>query len=271
MLREVINERRKVLYLTQGEGYLDIPFLTLSKMKSPVGDEDGALVFPLESALGLGDGLDRISPEGAVLREGEAYIYRDELIPDPDSRDILTLSPASLAVVFKGGAFHVILAGVGVSIQHGKVELRAEPEINGIPCNIFYRVTKFQIRVPTLDLDLFSNTNPISINRTFTLEGDHLSTFDLFDGRGVGYPRKAAEVFVSVLHDSIQGGPAPEYMVYQHPPPVGIVMEIEVQIVLFGFYDVMDRVHPLTAMPPAIIRRDLFMIDLGSSRKGVQK
>ena len=96
-------------------------------MKSPVGDEDGALVFPLESALGLGDGLDRVSPEGAILREGEAYIYRDELIPDSDSRDILNLSPASLAVVFKGGTFHIILAEIGTPIQHGKIELRAEP------------------------------------------------------------------------------------------------------------------------------------------------
>ena len=213
-------------HLPQGEGYLDIPFLTPSKGKSPVGDEDGALVFPLKPALGLGDGLDRVSPEGAILREGQAYIYRDELIPDPDSGDILTLSPASLVVVFKGGAFHIILAGIGTPIQHGKIELRAEPEFNGLSCNIFYRITKFQFRVPTLDLDLFSNTNPISINRTFTLEGDHLSTFDLFDGRGVGYPRKAAEVFVSVLYDGIQGGPGPEQMVYQHPPPVGIVMEI---------------------------------------------
>ena len=96
-------------------------------MKSPVGDEDGALVFPLKSALGLGDGLDRISPEGAILREGQAYIDRDELIPDPDSGDILTFSPASLAAIFKGGAFHIILAEIGASIQHGKVELRAEP------------------------------------------------------------------------------------------------------------------------------------------------
>src|SRR3989304_7891637 len=109
-----------MLYLPQSEGYLYTPLPAFFEMKSPVGDEDGALVFPLESALGLGDGLDRVSPEGAVFREGEAYIYRDELIPDPDSRNILTLSPASLVVVFKGGAFHIILAGVGTPTHPGE-------------------------------------------------------------------------------------------------------------------------------------------------------
>src|SRR3990172_5602830 len=176
MLREVINERRQVLYFPQGEGYLDIPFLTPSKGKFPVGDEDGALVFPLESALGLGDGLDRVSPEGAFLREGQAYIYRDELIPDPDSRDILTLSLASLAVVFKGDAFHIILARIRVSIQHGKVELRAEPEFNGLSYNIFYRIAEFQFRVPTLDLDLLCNTDSVTINKTFRMEENNRST-----------------------------------------------------------------------------------------------
>ena len=52
-LTEAINERRQVLYLTQGEGYLYTPFPAFFEMKSPVGDEDGALVFSLESALGL--------------------------------------------------------------------------------------------------------------------------------------------------------------------------------------------------------------------------
>src|SRR3990167_9144081 len=114
-LRGAINERRQVLYLPQGEGYLYTPLPAFCEMKSPVGDEDGALVFPLKSALGLGDGLDRISPEGAILREGQAYIDRDELIPDPDSGDILTFSPASLAAIFKGGTFHIILAEIGAS------------------------------------------------------------------------------------------------------------------------------------------------------------
>jgi len=114
-------------HLPQGEGYLYIPLPAFFEMKSPVGDEDGALVFSLESTLGLGDGFDRVSPEGAFLREGQANIYREELIPDSDSRDILIFSPASLAVVFKEGVFDIILAEIRVAIQHSKVELWAEP------------------------------------------------------------------------------------------------------------------------------------------------